>query len=198
MDEGKFREIVNGVVSVIGKRLTSQFPELRWNPGWEGRLLAGYDEVRGRIRGQMFSDPDLYDHRIDRHKVASAFTIAVLKARPLTASGSTPSAGARLANETLAFLTGTRIVQLFVTRRLTVGDPTLADRVRKTSIIFPPANEGNYAAHTYKALYNAGHSGLNDFVLANLYFLIESFHLAALHATLPVLPEDAAVISQVI
>lgn len=194
MDDREFNEIADSVIQLIGDRLVSHTKGIDWLPGWKESLAREYDEVRQYIRGQMFAAPEIMVHRIDRHKVAAAFTKVIMKVKPLRmkAEINNASPGARLANETLAFLVAVRVVQRFLVRRFKV-QPEWADKLANTSFSFPPANEGNYPEHVYKAFFNADCNGLNVFVLANLYFLIESHHLSSLGCpNLPVPPEDSA------
>lgn len=190
MDDKVFDGIAENVVLHVGERLRKKYPNagLDWKDGWRASLRTSYDVLREQIRGQMFASPGLNDHRIDRHKVAAAFTRAIMEARPLKTSGNEPSEGGRLANEALAFLSGVRIVQRFLVNRFK-AQREIAEKIATTLVRFPPANDGDYPVHAYKAFHNAGHAGLNVFVLSNLYFLIESFHLQTLGIDMPVPPE---------
>lgn len=190
MDDKAFDGIAEHVVLHVGEKLREKYPNagLDWKDGWQKGLRASYDVLRDQIRGQMFSSPGLNDHRIDRHKVAAAFTRAIMEVQPLKTSGSEPSEGGRLANEALALLSGVRIVQRFLVNRFK-AQREIAEKIATTPVRFPPANDGEYPVHAYKAFHNAGHAGLNVFVLSNLYFMIESFHLQALGIDMPVPPE---------
>lgn len=190
MDDKVFDGIVEHVILKIGDRLRKQYPnaQMDWKDGWRESLRSSYKVSREQIRGQMFASPGLNEHRIDRHKVAAAFTRALIETQPLKTHGKEPSEGGRLANEALAFLSGVRIVQRFLVSRFKTARE-IAEKIATTHFHFPPANDGEYPAHVYKAFFNAGHAGLNLFVLSNLYFLIESFHLQTLGIEMPVPPE---------
>jgi hypothetical protein len=200
MDDRKFNEIADSVIQPIGDRLVSHTEGIAWLPFWKESLAREYDEIRLHIRGQMFNEPDTMAHRIDRHKVAAAFTKGIMKVKPLRlkAGVENPSPGARLANEMLAFLVAVRVVQQFLVRRFKEL-PEWNEKLATASFIFPPANEVKYPEHIYKAFFNADCNGLNVFVLANLYFLIESHHLHSLGCpNLPVPPEGTAQLSGLI
>lgn len=193
MDDVKFREIAASVIMPYGDRLISRYSELIWRPNWQDYLQSTYDAARLCIHAEMRKFPDILDHRIDRHKIAAAFTKAIMETSPLLIKEGTsrPSDGARLANETLAFLTSVRIVRQILIKRFK-DVPGWSEKIADATIRFPPATDGDYPEHAYKAFFSATHSSLNFFILANLYFLIESYHLQSLGWNKPVpnLPEQ--------
>ena len=192
MDETKFREIAVNVVSPNGNHLINRHSELIWRRGWQDALQDNYENTRSCIHDEMRRYPNILNHRIDRHKIAAAFTKAIMEVKPLEIKNGmlNPSLGARLANEALAFLTAVRIVRQFLVSRFR-NETDWSEKVAFAAINFPPASEGEYPEHVYKAFFNATHGGLNAFVLANLYFLIESYHLQSLgwNGILPNSPE---------
>lgn len=181
MEESKFIEIAQSVILPFGNRLIARDKELTWRRDWQDCLQSSYKTARECVHAEMRKFPPVPNHRIDRHKVAAAYTKAIMESRPLEIIGGTvnPSVSARLANETLAFLSAVRIVQKFLAERFK-NEPLWPDKINGTSIKFPPANDGAYPEHAYKAFHNATPSQLNLFVLANLYFMIESYHLQSL------------------
>lgn len=126
----------------------------------------------------MELESQIFTHLIDRHKIAAAFTMAIMNSKPMEYNAGTleQSSLARLANETLAFLTAVKIIHDFLITRFK-NNPDMAKKIANSVVAFPPANDHLYPIHAYKALFNAGHAGLNSFVLANLYFLVESYQL---------------------
>ena len=196
--EAKLREIEEHVVSIIGDKLIKEFPGLAWRQGWKIRIRDSYNTNRTKTHSKMCEFPHTPDHRIDRHKVAAAYTTAIIKTKPLEVIATTPypSAGARLANESLAFLSAVKIVRDFLIARFKgaeefQGGEEWPDKIATNAITFPLANDGEYPEHMYKALFHA-HGELNEFILANLYFLIESYHLKSLgwNGALPKPTED--------
>ncbi len=181
MKDETFRVIVETVILPIGNTLIDRDSKLSWRKGWEQRLLDNYQTTRQCIHNDMEKESRVFTHLIDRHKIAAAFTMAIMNCKPMENSGGIlkPSSLARLANEALAFLTAVKIIQDFLVKRFK-NDPDMANKLANSAIIFPPANDHLYPVHAYKALFNAGHAGLNSFILANLYFLVESYQLQSL------------------
>lgn len=177
MQNEKFNELVAFVVNPIGDGLMRHYSGLCWRTNWEADLYLQYGEMRQSVRSKMQLAQDAHQ-RIDRHKIAATFANAILSIRPIIESSETknPSAGHRLINEALAFLVGGAIVIKFI-RNQYKNDEIKLGRIGK-EIQFPPANEIAYPEHAYKALWHAKSSNtLDDFLLSNLFFMIESYHL---------------------
>ncbi|MDO8811183.1 MAG: hypothetical protein Q7J38_04040 [Gallionella sp.] len=181
MGDGTFNKIAQSVILRVGNSIIANHGELTWRHDWQNCLRPSYESARQAVHDEMRKFPPVPDHRIDRHKVAAAYTKAIMVSKPLEIKGGTlnPSVGARLANEALAFLSAVRVVQSFLVARFE-SEPVWATKIRDTSIRFPPAHDGFYPEHAYKAFRNATLEQYNFFVLANLYFLIESYHLQSL------------------
>lgn len=179
--EEKFKHITDVIIPYYGEFLIDRYKELTWRPEWQSCVKDTYETVRLCIHNEMRKEPTVYDHRIDRHKVAAAFTKAIIQVRPLMLKQgiSNPSPGARLANEALAFASSVRISRQFLVRRFK-DVPEWSERIAEEAIKYPPASDGDFIAHAYKAFFNATPGSLNGFILANLYFLIESYHLRSL------------------
>lgn len=113
MERQKFDEVIQVTVLHIAKGLMARHPSMSWRLDWEDKLFQEYEKQRLAIRNKMQLPPDLSEHRIDRHKIASAMALAILNVRPIDPKSDT-SAGARLANEFLAITSGGAIVWRFV------------------------------------------------------------------------------------
>lgn len=191
MERGTFKTSLGHVVLKTGEKLISQHAELVWKRGWEDELFVAYDNERLAIRKQMGLAPDLGEHRIDRHKISAALTRAILFVQPLVARGALPSPGARLANESLTLFAGTRIVIQMVAERLKTVAPDELKKIVRQPMVFPPANDGTYVQHYCKALYHNKNRGVDSLMFAQIFFLLESFHLASLGVRcLPVCATD--------
>jgi len=193
MDESVFYRLSKGVVRSLGDRTlqacswacnqkgqTNPLSGLR--PSWDVDLYASYERWRTRAH-QMMQHKFVGDGdgRIDRHKIAAAFMIAILETKPL---GCPPDKKQTypflvwLANEYLAFHVGIDLVVRFAK-----SDTNDAEIVSMLSEPFgiPKAIEGDYRLHSYRALYRLTEeptdSGL--LLLANMLFLLESYNLLA-------------------
>lgn len=121
---------------------------------------------------------DYTQDRIDRHKIAAAVAAAILSVRPIV-PGLDTSAGARLANETFAVQAGALVVWYFVLQRIRNEAPEHFTKCKDAGFAFPPTGDENYVAHASKMLYHWRKRGtLGNLVLANLFFLLESFQLS--------------------
>ncbi|MEN9868336.1 MAG: hypothetical protein RL748_3926, partial [Pseudomonadota bacterium] len=113
--EARFR-LIEKIVHPVGCWLIDEFPALRWKAGSLPLLLVEYVKFRNEARRLM----DTYQNMghllmIDRHKIAAAFILAILKVRPLQLTSDEPVnlEIALLANEVLAFQSGVRILGAF-------------------------------------------------------------------------------------
>jgi hypothetical protein len=175
VQQDKFDEIVLDVIIPTGNALSARYGAT-WNGGWEIKAYNFYESARTSIRQDMQLDPRLGDHRIDRHKIASALCLALLKAKPLEAKGKNPSAGARMANEQLAILSAIKVVLHFVEHRLQSSPGDWA-KLRGKSLVWPAAHDGIYAGHLSKTLFHAIRTHFDAYLVAHIYFLLDSFHL---------------------
>jgi hypothetical protein len=178
MQDDKFNELIQFVVKPIGDGLLKHYGGLEWAQGWDANLRAEYDSIRAAVRAKMNMATDDPHQRIDRHKVAASFANAILNTKPIVFHAGThlTSRGHRLVNQALAFLVGVGIILRFIRARYKDRPEYL--KLLGDTVEFPPANEVNYPEHVYKALYHAHTNGTaDDFLLSNLFFLIESYHI---------------------
>lgn len=177
MEQGKFQELEWTILSPLATKLTNLWPGLSLKTNWSNRIEEQYEEARRLIRGAMRRDgiPD-DEIRIDRHKVGAALIWAILRALPFSYDGKT--IGGRFSNEYLAFHSAIAVVVSFgKTEANKAGNQALAAKYAAT-FQFPIANhDATYVEHTMKLLYNS-RQNIDFFMLANLLFVLEQYHLA--------------------
>lgn len=177
MNGEKFGEIEAAILRPLAARLTGKWPGLELKEGWGLIVSDQYEECRRHIRGRMrragVAEGDL---RIDRHKVGAALAWAILRAMPFTYAGR--ALGGRFATEHLAFYAAIAVVVSFGrTEAARNSDAALMARYQ-SPFRFPPADDGPYLEHTLKMLHESRADGINPFMLANLLFVLEQYHLA--------------------
>lgn len=190
MEKSKFGAIADNVVRMVGNALSKKY-NLAWNTGWEDRLYSSYETERLHIRKTMGLDKSLGEHRIDRHKIASALAFSILDTKPLIALGLNPSPGARMANETLAIHCSSMIVMHFVEQRLSEIRPDEREKLRGKTFSYPQAHEGPYILHLAKALRQAQQHYFDVYLVANIFFVLESLFLRGCGVTVPTLTPSA-------
>lgn len=183
MERQKFDEVIQVTVLHIAKGLMARHPSMSWRLDWEDKLFQEYEKQRLAIRNKMQLPPDLSEHRIDRHKIASAMALAILNVRPIDPKSDT-SAGARLANEFLAITSGGAIVWRFVVEGIKKNRPKDAPKYVSTRFGFPPSSDCPYSTHACKMLHHHPDGG-GDLVLANMFFLLEACHLRTVESKHP-------------
>lgn len=114
---------------------------------------------------------------LDRHKVCAAMTVAILKCRPITcesiedADGSFKLSDACTINEQLAFYCSWSLMIGFI-------QASSAD-IEKRKFILPPTTHNDNFVNTFtRSLFVANvQNSLSPELLANIYFLLESYNL---------------------
>jgi hypothetical protein len=167
-------EFILGRVRSFGQRLQNRYEkkvEIGWRKEWYESLTEGYEAERSRIKQDM---KIAEGERMDRHKIAAALTICIMKTAPLTTKdGKLPAAVSHI-NTQLAINVSIDLLLVFLDHELKViGHPGSPENDFK----WPPTREGRYALHFAKEL---GHlfdqKGYGIYMLPNVYFLLESFH----------------------
>ncbi len=171
-DEARVR-LIEKIIYPVGCWLIDEFPALRWQADSLPMLLVEYKVFRNEARRLM----DGYQNMghllmIDRHKIAAAFIMAILKVRPLqvVAGESSNLEISLLANEILAFQSGVRILGAFAKHNATSSSKFL-------DINYPkPQADGAYKHHAYRALrHGFRENKLNLPLLAHWMFYIEKY-----------------------
>lgn len=196
MDFNQFEEIVETIIAPTGEELINKHG-LRWvKSDWKNSAHNLYESMRKDIRADMRLDESLGDHRIDRHKIAAGILFALLKAKPLEMPVITKaSPAARMANEQLAVISALKLVLHFVEERL-AAHPDELDKISDKEVAWPKAQDIHYLLHLCKTAFHAVQtSKYNAYLVANIFFMIEAYHLGAYGcAAVPPLPcpqEDA-------
>lgn len=152
--------------------------------GLHTRLFKAYSKYREDIRRDMKIDDS---SRIDRHKVAAALTLAILQERPLeidTQTQNNLSWQARYINEELSIISSIRLVLLFVDyehQKLQGSSPCVGFLDKPFSWPDTGNTQETYARQLAKELDHAIRQDKHDiYLLANVYFLLEAFHLSKL------------------
>jgi hypothetical protein len=122
---------------------------------------------------------------IDRHKIAAAFIMAILKVRPLKQKPGVQVTAEidLLANEVLAFHAGVRILGVFAN-----NDVRMVQVAKKDwKIEYPtPKAKGEYKHHAYRALrHGMKEQKLNLPILAHWMFYIERYWQLARPSVIP-------------
>lgn len=177
MDKEKYRELLVRVVQPIGDELCSASSQVNWISDWENRLYFAYETHRNSAHQRMKHTVVGIGGRIDRHKVGAALMLAVLQCRPLTAVSLTGTDEHEcfeyIPNEVLAFKTGLQMVVEFSRTKADKNHDVVRLNEISRSFQYPPADDGDYREHAYKALYYA--QSLDIFILANLLFVLEAY-----------------------
>ena len=114
---------------------------------------------------------------LDRHKVCAAMTVAILKCRPIACKrindigGTFKLSDACTINEQLAFYSAWSLL---------IGFIQAADKKQeRVKFILPPTNHnGNFVNTFTRSLFVANvQNSLSPELLANIYFLLESYNL---------------------
>lgn len=141
MEKVQFDVLVENVVRVVGDGLCKKY-NVAWSKGWESALYDRYESERQVIRKTMQLNPSLGEHRIDRHKIASALARSILDKSPLAAKGLAPNPGARIANELLAIGCALQVVMHFVEQILADVSLHELQKLKNRNFTFPSAHEG--------------------------------------------------------
>jgi hypothetical protein len=154
--------------------------QIGWKTEWREEIFSTYTLIRNGVRKEMNITGDSH---IDRHKVAAAFTYAILRDRPLIVSprATNPSWQIRYSNELLSVLCGIEIVRFFIRHGLHQMDPSLERRFKEYRFLWPKTGKGqeSYIWQFVKELNHVTKQGRQDvFLLANIYFLLEASTLS--------------------
>lgn len=114
---------------------------------------------------------------LDRHKVCAAMTVAILKCRPITCEsindidGSFKLSDACTINEQLAFYCSWSLMIGFIQASST--------NTEKKKFVLPPTTHNDNFVNTFtRSLFVANvQNSLSPELLANIYFLLESYNL---------------------
>lgn len=166
--------LIEKIIHPVGCMLMNEFPALHWQAGSLTQLLQQYKQFRNEARKSMDGYTDMgHLLMIDRHKIAAAFIMAILKVRPLQMRTNAQPEKLEiglLANEILAFQSGIRILGAF-SRHSDKAPTKLLD------IHYPqPQADGAYKHHAYRALrHGFRENKLNLPLLAHWMFYIEKY-----------------------
>lgn len=158
---------------------------LLWKANWMEPLHSEYEKwrhVAHEVMGHAVVGPDANGQRIDRHKVAAAFAMAILKIEPLsvkTNQEKTPYS-LWLVSEMLAVGVAIEIV-----RRMLLADKDAFHGKLGSELSIPATKEESYLLQTYKMLWLAKRDVANEkanettlLMLANILFLLEAYNLS--------------------
>jgi hypothetical protein len=114
---------------------------------------------------------------LDRHKVCAAMTVAILKCRPITCesiddvSGKFKLSNACTINEQLAFYCSWSLMIGFI--------QASSKDVEKKKFVLPPTTHNDNFVNTFtRSLFVANvQNSLSPELIANIYFLLESYNL---------------------
>ena len=114
---------------------------------------------------------------LDRHKVCAAMTVAILKCRPITCEsvndvdGSFKLSDACTINEPLAFYCSWSLMIGFI--------QASGEKLREKKFVLPPTTHNDNFVNTFtRSLFLANvQNSLSPELLANIYFLLESYNL---------------------
>jgi len=178
LDRETFSHLHDKILLPLTARINKQCPDALLKTEWASRVEDQYEEARRFIRTEMRRmDKNDSELKIDRHKVGAAMAWAILRALPFQYFGS--QVAGRFANEDMALKAGIGVVISFgKSDALKMKDEQLANRYSKP-FIFPESSDGPYREHALKMLYQLRSShAQNLFLLSNLFFVLEQYHLA--------------------
>jgi hypothetical protein len=177
MQRDQFQDIIDAILIPTARFYLSNFQcQVEWRENWQDILFNAYEAERHKIRDLMGLCGD--QDRIDRHKVAAAFTIAMSKMSVLVAKGVDPSGSSRKANFAIAILCSVKIMAHIYQDKY--ADDPVIQSLLSIKFEFPHvATEKTYQKHLMIILENANKTPncFNPFFLSNIYFLIEYLHL---------------------
>jgi hypothetical protein len=161
-------------VHAFGKRLQNRYGEkveIGWRDKWGESLTECYEAERFRIKRDMNI---ANSERMDRHKIAAALTISIMKTEPLTTRGGAQLAAVLHSNTQLAINTSIELLLLFLDCELEVMKYSCSP---EQNFEWSPTREGHYALHFAKELRHLfDQKGYGIYMLPNVYFLLEAFH----------------------
>jgi hypothetical protein len=181
MTESTFDNLWQTIVLPAGTRLTDGKKAV-FNPDKRRDLRTEYDQNRSNLRKAM-KDPE---KRIDRHKVASCLTFAIIRHTPISFTvGPGTDLREALLNEALAIVSGLKVVTAFI-----LSDPNCSDakkdifkknRIREALIL---ENNENYVEYMARSLARMRLNALRPdqehlMLMAHVYFYIEWHHQCA-------------------
>jgi hypothetical protein len=178
LDQNTFDRLRESVLVPAANKIIKAWPGVILKTEWESRVQDQYEEARRFMRAEMMRmDKDEANLRIDRHKVGAACAWSILRALPFTYSGNL--VGGRFANEEMAFHCAIAcVVSWGLSEATKRGNNELAARYRKPFKI-PTSSDGPYLEHFHKMLYQMRPESMpNLFLLSNLLFVLEQYHLA--------------------
>lgn len=145
------------------------------------RYKAWRDTAERGMTGPGVSGKTGHLLRIDRHKIAAAFLLAILDARPLKLKRghSITRKGEALVNHSLAFRVAVRILRTYAIHEARVQNDSTALR-RWEKFCFPRTRDNlDYREHAALAVFHAEqNNALNLPVVANWLFVLEQHHSA--------------------
>jgi hypothetical protein len=172
-------------IYVIGEGLQDRYREkakIEWKEDWKTPLEEYYEAARSHIKQDVMKAED--GELMDRHKIAAAITISVMKTAPLTTKDDIRKLPAAVwhINTQLAIAISTDILLDFLSHEQE-PDPEVTGGhsfpSKNDSLEWPPAKGGeHYARHFAKELgrmfFDQQENGI--YMLPNVYFLLEAFH----------------------
>jgi hypothetical protein len=185
MDPVVFEEFVITCVREHGLELRKQYSpsaDIGWCVHWDTRIRDEYDGIRMDVRKDMALGDE---HRIDRHKIAAAVALAILRVKPLEPAKDAPAIPreARYANEILAITVGVRITQDFMSYDYKLAGDDDKTQHAVAQFVWPPATDGqeSYLRQFVKELRHTVTKGTCDpYLLAHVFFLLEAYHRNAM------------------
>jgi hypothetical protein len=161
---------------------------IEWLDGWEDTLFVAYSDLRKIIRGEMrITD----ESRIDRHKIAAAITYSILQTPPLKitskVSSNSISWRARYSNVSLALMVSIGIILRFSGYDVHRREPGHLRHYRELGFSWPVTRDTQetYVKQFVKGLLYTAQCNRTDegklsnaYLLANIYFMLEAYHLS--------------------
>jgi hypothetical protein len=188
MDPVVFDDFVITRIREHGLELRKQYTpsvDIGWCAQWDARLHKEYDAIRMDVRKDMALGSE---HRIDRHKIAAAVALAILRVQPLEIAKGAPAIPreARYANEILAITAGVRITQDFMFYDYKLTGYADDDKTQRAvaQFVWPPATDGqeSYLCQFVKELrYTVAKGTCDPYLLAHVFFLLEAYHRNAMN-----------------
>lgn len=177
MSPEKYDELWKNLILPCFNSLIKRYPSLQFNEsGLKQKISQEYAHRRKYVHGLMQDAKG----RIDRHKVAAAFTFIIIKLSPITASilRTDPNWPIyKLINEAAAIGIAFGIVKDFIISQAKQSGNNNFDEIYAQGFRMPECDHNKkYVLHLYRLLYNERREEKEPILfLAHILFLIEKY-----------------------
>ena len=179
----------NVIINIYSSEENDQFPKVSFINNFDGlyeEYLVQKNILKLAIKDAYFQRKGK-PHVLDRHKVAACLVKAIISVRLLHYENINeddnevylPTKASRV-NEELAFVSGLQLLSMYIAADASDDKKEKILASLKKGFTFPPkiTAENNYLDSTVRGLFYSNIMfGVNPILLANIFFLLESYFL---------------------